>query len=303
MALPDFKKTEQDKNVIPDWAKFMKDGEFISYQTTYKSKVNFHLFDEFSFSDGDMTIKYYLYNPIKHGADVNGKYPVTMWFHGASNSLMGEGCIMCCGAEQYATPKYQQEMGGAFVVVPLANETRLENGQILGTWDWEYTSIIKKIYDKIVEDYRDNISRKFIMGASSGGRFVWQLLSENQDFFDGAIVISSPVFPPADVFERISKSKTQIMIAHGRHDEMATFEDCIEPYMDKLSNAENCLCFFPEWVYNGDGGISSVFYGFEMGQHCMINWIQNNLVFDDGTPADQMLPYGVTGWIKSVCDK
>ena len=38
MALPDFKKIEQDKNVIPDWAKYMKDGEFISYSTTYPTR-------------------------------------------------------------------------------------------------------------------------------------------------------------------------------------------------------------------------------------------------------------------------
>ena len=48
MALPDFKKTAQDKTVIPEWAKYMKDGEFISYSTTYKSKVYFDLFDLYS---------------------------------------------------------------------------------------------------------------------------------------------------------------------------------------------------------------------------------------------------------------
>ena len=66
---------------------------------------------------------------------------------------------------------------------------------------------------------------------------------------------------------------------------------------------ENCLCFFPEWVYNGDGGVASVFYGFEMGQHCMINWIQHNLMFDDGKSADERLPLGFAGWIKSVCEE
>ena len=50
------------------------------------------------------------------------------------------------------------------------------------------------------------------------------------------------------------------------------------------------------------GGVSSVFYGLEMGQHCMINWIQHNLMFDNGTPADERLPDGVTGWIRQICN-
>ena len=144
MALPDFKKTEQNKTVIPEWAKYMKDDEFISYSTTYTSKIYFDLFDEYLYP-GEETgdIKYYVYDPVKHGADPAGKYPVLMWLHGASNSLMGVGCIMCCGAEQYASPKYQQDMGGAYIIVPLANEERLEDGRILGTWAPMYSKPIK----------------------------------------------------------------------------------------------------------------------------------------------------------------
>ena len=34
-----------------------------------------------------------------------------------------------------------------------------------------------------------------------------------------------------------------------------------------------------------------------MGQHCLMNAIQSNLMFDDGTPMEPRLPRGVTGWI------
>lgn len=301
MALPDFKKTEQNKTVIPEWAKYMKEGEFISYSTTYPSKIYFELFDEYSYSceeSGD--IKYYVYDPVKHGADPDGKYPVLMWLHGASNSLMGVGCIMCCGAEQYASPKYQQSMGGAYIIVPLANEERLEDGSILGTWAPVYSKPIKAIYDKVCTDNAENIGKKFVMGASSGGYFTWQMLEDYGNYFDGAIPIASGYFPEYEALDKIVAGGVQLLIAHGRHDEMATFEECIEPHMEKLSQIKNCICFFPEWVYNGDGGISSVFYGFEMGQHCMINWVQNNLMFDNGTPADKRLPDGITGWIRKV---
>jgi len=303
MALPDFKKLEQDKTVIPEWAKYMKDGEFISYSTTYKSKIYFGLFDEYKHpcaETGD--IRYYVYDPVKHGADPDKKYPVLMWLHGASNSLMGEGCIMCCGAEQYASPEYQRRMGGAYIIVPLANEQRMEDGRIIGAWDKPYSKPVKEIFDKVCEDNARNIGKKFVMGASSGGYFTWQLLEDYCGDFDAAIPISSGYTPPYEQLDRIAAAGTHLIIAHGRHDEMALFDECIAPFEDKLSKLPNCICFFPEWVYNGDGGLSSVFYGFEMGQHCMINWVQNDLVFDNGTPADDRLPNGVTGWIRSVCE-
>lgn len=48
MALPDFKKTEQDKTAIPKWAKDMKEGEFISYSVTYECRKYLHLFDKYA---------------------------------------------------------------------------------------------------------------------------------------------------------------------------------------------------------------------------------------------------------------
>lgn len=304
MALPDFKKLTQNKSAVPEWAKYLEKGEFISYDNTYKSKIYFDLFDKYIYEcDTVGDIRYYVYNPVKHGADPTQKYPVMMWLHGASNSLMEEGCIMCCGAEQYASPKYQQQMGNAFIIVPLANEKRLEDGTILGTWSPEHSAPIKAIYDKVCFENEDNISKKFVMGASSGGYFTWQLLEDYGSYFDGAIPISSGYIPDENALTKISQSGVSLIIAHGRHDEMARFDECVEPYMDKLLKMENCICFFPRWVYNGDGGVSSVFYGFEMGQHCMINWIQHNLMFDDGTPADERLPGGITGWIREICSK
>lgn len=304
MALPEFSKLTQNTTAVPQWAKYLKNGEFISYYTTYKSKIYFDLFDKYVYpceKSGDIT--YYVYDPVKHGAPADKKYPVLMWLHGASNALDGVKCIMCCGAEQYASPKYQSKMGGAYIIVPLANEKRLENGNIDGTWSEVYSAPVKGIYDKVCKEHEGNIGKKFVMGASSGGYFTWQLLEDFGGYFDGAIPISSGYVPDDNALDRISDSGVNLLIAHGRHDEMADFDECIVPRMEKLLGMKNCICFFPEWVYNGDGGISSVHFGIEMGQHCMINWVQSNLMFDNGTPADERLPNGVTGWIKSVCEK
>ncbi len=302
MALPDFKKLEQDTSAVPQWAQYLEEGQFISYANTYTSKIYFDLFDRYIHpcpATGD--IRYYVYDPIKHGADPAGTYPVLMWLHGASNSLMEEGCIMCCGAEQFASPRHQQFMGGAYIIVPLANEQRLEDGTILGAWGEEHCAPVMEIYRRVCADAGTAAGKRFVMGASSGGYFTWLLLEKYGSFFDGAMPISSGYVPSDEALERISSQGISLVIAHGRHDEMADFDKCIAPRLEQLQSMKNTLCFFPKWVYNGDGGVSSVFYGLEMGQHCMINWVQHNLMFDDGRPADSRLPQGVTGWIRQVC--
>ena len=39
MALPEFSKLQQNKTAVPDWAKYLKEGEFISYSVSYKAKA------------------------------------------------------------------------------------------------------------------------------------------------------------------------------------------------------------------------------------------------------------------------
>lgn len=305
MKLPEFSKMSQDKEYIPQWADKLKDGEFISYSTTYKTKQYFDLFDKYEL-DG---MTYYVYDPVKHGAAADKKYPVLMWLHGLSNSLDGINCVMCCGAEQYASEKYQQKMKGAFLIVPLANEKRLDDGSIVGGWGDDenggekYPETVMNIFRRVCSEHSENAGKRFVMGASSGGYFTWKLLEDNTGFFDGAIPIASAYVPEDAVLDRISETGTFLLIAHGRHDEMADFDKYISPREEKLRSLKNCICFFPEWVCNGDGGAASIYYGLEMGQHCMINEVQADLMFDSGKPACEELPEGVTGWIRTVCER
>lgn len=305
MKLPEFSKMSQDKKHIPEWAKELNEGDFISYSPTYISKQYFDLFDRYEL-DG---MVYYVFDPVKHGEDSRKKYPVIMWLHGLSNGLDGEKCIMCCGAEQYASEKYQQKMNGAFLIVPLANEKRMPDGSIAGGWGDDehggekYSETVMKIFRKVCSEHESNAGKHFVAGASSGGAFTWKLLEDNTGYFDGAIPIASHYVPDDTVLDRISEAGTALLIAHGRHDEMADFNKCIAPREEKLKSLKNCICFFPEWVCNGDGGVASIYYGLEMGQHCMINEVQADLMFDSGKPACDELPEGVTGWIKNICKK
>lgn len=117
----------------------------------------------------------------------------------------------------------------------------------------------------------------------------------------GAIPCASGYIPEAESLKKIDEAGIHIIVAHARHDEMVLFEKCIAPIESELQAMKNCLCFFPEWIRNEDKGVASINYGIEMGQHCIINPIQGNLIYTDGTCYDERLPKGITGWIKEVC--
>ena len=70
--------------------------------------------------------------------------------------------------------------------------------------------------------------------------------------------------------------------------------------MPRLEKMKHCFIFTPDWVRNGDKGVASINFGFEMGQHCLVNSVHSNLIFDDGTPMEERLPDGLTGWIAQI---
>jgi len=305
MKLPKFTKETKNEQPIPPWMDELTEGDFISCNTSYVMGGYWDLFDECYLpceEKGD--IRYYVYNPVKYGAPADRKYPVMMWIHGLNCAIDGIRCVGYCGAEQYASKAYQEALGGgAFLIVPLANEARLEDDTIVGSWDEAYLPYLKDIYDTVCEKYADNIGPRFMMGASSGGYVTWRMLELYGDYFKGAIPIASGYVPNNESLKKIEASGVHLLIVHSRHDEMTRFDECIAPREEELQGLDNCLCFFPEWIRNEDKGVASVNYGIEMGQHCIINPVQANLIYNDGTCYDDRLPKGVTGWIKDVVER
>lgn len=303
MKLPKFTKENKNDNPCPPWQAQMAEGDFISCNPGYVLGGYWDEFDECTYPSketGDIT--YFVYDPVKHGAKADGKYPVLMWIHGTNCAIDGRRCVGYCGAEQYASPAYQEAMGGgAYLIVPLANEKRLEDDTIVGSWDESYIAPVKALFDKVCRDNAANISGKFVMGASSGGYFTWRLLEDYTHDFDGAVPIASGYVPSEKSLKRIGEAAVRVLIAHGRHDEMAVFQKCIAPREASLRAMKNSICYFPEWVRNPDKGVAAVNYGMEMGQHCLINQFQANLMYADGTCYDERFPKGVTGWIRETC--
>lgn len=305
MKLPKFTKETKNENPCPPWQSEMEEGDMISCNTTYVLGGYWDEFDEYSFpSESTGDLRYFVYDPVKHGADKNKKYPILMWIHGTNCAIDGRRCVGYCGAEQYASPKYQEAMGGgAYIVVPLANEARLEDDTIVGFWDETYLVPVKALFDKVCQDNAANISSRFVMGASSGGYFTWRLIEDYPSDFEGAVPIASGYIPSEAGLKRIDEAQVKTVIAHGKHDEMAPFDKIIVPREGELRAMKNSICYFPEWVRNEDKGVASVNYGMEMGQHCLINQFQANLMYNDGTYMDELFPNGVTGWVREVDER
>lgn len=291
---------ENIKSVYDIWGADAGQGDFVSVLPSYTSGAYFDKFDYYTYpckEKGD--IGYYLYDPVKHGASKDEVYPVLMWLHGRGSSFVGEQCISQSGGELFASEAYQRAMGGgAYIIIPLANEKKSESGEPVDYWDDSYIAPVKGIYDLVVETHLQTISKLFVMGGSQGGILTWRLLESFPDYFDGGIVISAGYVPADEALDKITESGIRLIVAHGRHDEIFEFNDILAPRLAKLQNMENAMCYFPEWVRNGDKGIASINYGTEMGQHCLINQFQANLIFDTGEPYIKELPEGVTGWIR-----
>ncbi|MCR5584145.1 MAG: hypothetical protein K6F63_01765, partial [Lachnospiraceae bacterium] len=134
----------------------------------------------------------------------------------------------------------------------------------------------------------------------AGGRYVFHALEAFPEDVDVVIPVGSSEIPEDRLLEEFDNAGKHLFFAMGKRDEINDFNTEVVPRLPKLKSLKNCFIFTPEWVRNGDKGIASINGGIEMGQHCLMNGIQANLMFDDGTPMDERLPRGLTGWIAEI---
>lgn len=285
----------------PSWAKDIPQGKFISHSPSYKAGEFYKLFDQYSYANKETgDIKYYVYDPVKHGADSSKKYPLLMFFHGAGNSMQGLNVINYSMAELYASPAYQKTIGGAYIIVPVANEKINEAGDLENGWGGPYYEPVISIKRNFIEEHKSNIGKTFFLGTSDGAFFLWGCLSRYSKEIDVAVSVSGGFIPDEAKLEEIKNNGTLILSMHGVHDELVPYNDLVTPHLEKLRKFDNIILWHPEWVYNGDGGIAQMSPGgMQMGQHCLCNQVIANLMFDDGKPYNkELFPEGMTGWIR-----
>lgn len=298
-----FNEDTKIDHVKAPWEDELAPGDFVSYAPSYvngEGRLKFDKYEYPSEKTGDIT--YYLFDPLKHGSNPQGKYPLLIWIHGF-NCADGINAVGHSGGEQFALPSYQEALGGgAYILVPVANEKWVD-GEMTGDWSEDYFEPLAQMIRKVQKDNCDHISKTMISGGSSGGWMSWIMTEKYTDIFDICVPIASSYVPAKEELVRMDKAGIIMLVMHGKRDELSDFKKNVEPRIKDLETLEHCTLYFPEWVKNGDGGVASLNFGFEMGQHCLINQAQANLLYTDGTPYDERFPKGLTGWIKTQCEK
>ena len=298
---------ENTTKPLPPWADKIPEGAFISYETTYKVGEYFSLFKKERFASMNCSMNhsmdYYFYDPTEHGREKGKEYPLFIFLHGATNALEGDVCINYAGAEFYATEEYQNDFGGAYLLVPLANEYYDEEKNLKGFWDDSYTEPLFNLINNFIQTKTNGVSKKVVFGNSSGATMSFKMVTAYTDFFDALIPIGSNNIPEDKILDEYDKNDVHLFFAFGKRDEFHSYEEEILPRIPRLEKMKHCFIFTPDWVYNGDGGVASINFGKEMGQHCLINSMHTNLKLDDGTILDSRLPNGVTGWLRDLLGK
>lgn len=279
-----------------DWTKEIPEGAFISKSPTYKVGEYFNLYK----SDNAAGMKYYFFDPTEHGFEKGKAYPVFIFLHGYTNALEGDVCINYAGAEFFATEKYQKSFDGAYILVPLANEKRNVVGKVIDSWCEDYIEPLYDLINQFIQKYavpNGGTGKKLLWGNSSGAHMVYRMGEKFPSFFNILIPVGDDELPSDSVIDQWDENNVHLFLAMGKRDEFNDYEGAIVPRLPRLEKMKHSFIFTPDWVYNGDKGIASINFGTEMGQHCLVNPMACNLLFDDGTYMDERLPNGLTEWI------
>ena len=322
-----------DKTLYP-WADAMEPGMTVGEAPGYATGEYLDLFEERTFPAIDEAVgdlRYYVYDPTLHGMPQDRKYPVIFSLHGAGNALAGKLAVNYSGMELFASPAYQQRMGGAYIVCPLANEYRAEDGSSAGTWMTPKADGDQSEYSEALQAFaKENIhgrllhilgaeslytetllallshvragfscaGKTLLTGSSAGGYGAWRLLNAAPERFDAALLMAPAYLPSEKLLDKLQARNVSVLLCHGLHDELVPFDLTVRPHLERYAAMANVRTYLPKLVFNRDGSVASNISGIQMGQHCINNAIQNDLMLADGTPMWAELPRGITGWIR-----
>ncbi|MBO2515974.1 MAG: hypothetical protein CW338_01680 [Clostridiales bacterium] len=320
------------------WAEHMAEDDFV-IEGRENGESRLDLFDDRVFVTGDEKtgdIRYYVYDPVAHGMPADRKYPVIFAFHGTGGSLVGKTAIGWAGVERYASPGYQKKVGGAYIVVPLANEVKMPEGYCVMDWmtpveqgkpaGYEEGELPEVLFSKEADEYvgsllgRDSVytagllrlirtvldelpcaGKRFIFGASAGGYALWRIIIDEPGLFDAALIMAGAYLPSRKELKLLDEAGIRIWICHARYDECVPYGTCVGHILPLLQGMKNVSLYLPELSHRADGSVASNINGMQMGQHCISDCVHEDLMYADGSPMDPAHPQGVLGWIRDLC--
>ena len=329
----------KEKQQYP-WAEYMTEEDFISAGPSYESGKYLPLFEDKVFHTGDSRVgdlRYFVYDPTLHGFPKGKEYPVLFALHGAGGSLVGKMAVNWAGGEMFASPEMQEKLGGAYIIAPIANEYYDCHGEQRMTWMTPVEGQLYEGYDAQEKEFAEGLVRsgwdiamlfghpsvytdsllrllkqelkmldangpRILMGASAGGYAAWRLMLAEPGYFAAVLMMAGAYLPSRKELDVIDRSGTRLWIVHAKHDECVPYDEMILPILPRLEQMKRVEFYCPELARRADGGVAVNMtpIGFQMGQHCINDLIQEDLLWLDGTPMDPAHPGGVTGWINSI---
>ena len=263
--------------------------------------------------DGEVgDLNYYIYDPVAHGADPNGKYPMILYFHGSQMNLFENAAILATDMGIFASKEYQNLLGGnCYVVLPRANESREPNGFVKGSWGfWNgrdrvtersvYLSTLKALVDELCASGNVDPKRIAVGGCSAGGLMCWQFTIAYPDLCAASFPVAPIYIPTDEELDLLQEKKVPVWLVHGKDDELARFDQLAGAIMPSLKAHDNVRVTVLDTVRYGDGRVVMMNMGKEVGQHQAQFAIGQNMLYNDGTPYDEAYPDGFIAWVNEA---
>ena len=281
------------------WAEYLEEGDVVGEPNPdaleYYAKY-MELYDDFVYVNENTEVgdlNYYVYDPVAHGFDPNEAYPVSIWFHGGGNNTLGKLAMVAGGAASFACDEYQQEIGGMYIIVPIAGP---------GGWNVGTVNAIKGMLDNVKASHRTT-DELIVCGTSAGGMMVNNWL-EQYAYMTDIVFQMSCYLPTIATIQKYSDMGIQMWYEVALHDYAydLRFPDGLG--IEGYDGIENFSYTVFEWIRWGNGMIATLGPNDSIdGQHCSCVQVLRNLIQDDGTPDDPTHPDGVTGYFRDALAK
>lgn len=160
---------------------------------------------------------------------------------------------------------------------PLANEFADENGSTMMNWISHepgsdtsvYSTAVKGLVDQFMGEHEGHVGKLAVVGTSAGGYMAYRYAIDYTDTVN-ALLLMAPAYTPTEAeLDKLEAAGFPILHLKSTHDEMLTYEEYTAPVRAKLDSMSNMTNICTDWARNGDGGVASLFFGIEMGQHCI----------------------------------
>ncbi|MBN9104799.1 MAG: prolyl oligopeptidase family serine peptidase [Propionibacteriaceae bacterium] len=225
----------------------LRDGRSFTFSALKQGRVSDPEVDAYG-SGKAQGMKYRLFKPA-----ARGNRPLIVWLHGGGEGGWSQAynndlpLIANRGALGFSTRTAQRIFGGAYVLVPQANDYWL-NDAAQG-----YSARLKKLIDGVVKRNHVDRSRIYVVGASNGGYMTPKLAIDSPGYFAADVPIAPVVsFGGTTVLTDAQLTvlrKTPTWVVQAKNDPVVPFEANGKHIYDVVGNA--LLSAYDDVTWNG----------------------------------------------------